>query len=182
MKTKNVLALVLVMLCIATHAQNVKEPNWVTPLGGAVSKIYNTQLNLPLIQLNSGTLVALEPATGAELWRLDRANPQMEAIPGTPFAFTSVASNQTLVDLSNGKTLNVQKEIQGKQVSWHLVPESYDLVIYSKDAADAGHPGYFLTIDLFAFAVRWNKPASFSDKPPTAMGKMAKMGLLPSSS
>ncbi len=181
MKTKSVIA-VLLLLCFALRAQNVKQATWLATLGETVKNVYSTQLNVPLVETTANSrasLVALEPSTGAVLWKssLGSSIKEINALEGTPFSILELAypDRTILLNVGDGKMIDISKEVQGKINSYHLVPESYDLVFYSKD------PDYFLVIDLYAFTIRWNGRADFSTKAPSTISKLSKFGLLPSS-
>jgi len=176
MKKKNVIAVALVLLCLTLQAQNVKQATWFATLGETVRNVYNSQLNVPLVQTGSN-LFALEPTTGEVLWKTKLQFDKIEPLDGTPFSIVSQANPKviTLLDVSNGKTIDISKEIKGKIDSYYVIPESYDLVFYSKD------PDFLLVIDLTAFAIRWNLKADFNNKPESTTAKLSKFGLLPSS-
>jgi len=171
MKMKNVIAVGLLLLGLTLQAQNVKQATWSTSLGGTIKNVYNSQLNVPLIQTGSN-LIALEPTTGEVLWKTQLQFDKIEPIDGTPFSIVSLANPKVIVllNVSNGKTIDINKEIKGKIDSYYVIPESYDLVFYSKD------PDFFLVIDLNAFAIRWNMKADFSNKPEGAVAKLSKFG------
>jgi len=178
MKTKNLVPVAFVLLSLTLQAQNVKQATWFAALGGAIGNVYNSQLNVPLVQIGS-SLTALEPTTGAVLWKSQFGSSlsKIEPIEGTPFSLVqeSISSETLLLNLSDGKTINISKLIKGKIDSYYVIPESYDLVFYSKN------PDFFLVVDLMAFAVRWNLKADFSNKPESTTAKLSKFGLLPSS-
>lgn len=183
MKTKHLSSVVFMMLCFTLQAQNVKEATWLVNLGDPIKNVYDNQLNVPLIETKNSSLIALEPATGALLWKspLDSYIIKIEAIEGTPFSLVEEYNQDTkikktvLLNLKDGKTIDLHNEMKGKFDSYYVVPESYDLVFYSKD------PDFFLVVDLMAFAIRWNQKADFNNKPEGATAKLSKFGLLPSS-
>src|SRR5258705_7094994 len=167
MKMKRLIGLGLGLLCLSARAQNVKEATWIASIEQEVREIHRTQLNVPVIETKSNNLFALEPSSGEILWKYPLKAPVqvINAIEGTPF---SVLDSAVLFDINTGRSIDLNSLIKGKLHSWHLIPESYDLVFYSKK------PDYYLVIDLFAFAVRWNMRSDFSDKPgQTAKSKFA---------
>lgn len=173
MKTKSLIFLVhfIVLLLIlpyrGAHAQNIKEATWIASIEQEVKTIHRTQLNVPLVETKTMNLFALEPSSGEILWKypLKSVVQTLDAIEGTPFTLLDSA---VLIDIDKGKFIDLSSLIRGKLHSFHLIPESYDLVFYSKA------PDYYLVIDLFAFSVRWNMRADFSDKPgQTAKSKFA---------
>ena len=158
MKTKISATLTLLLLCVISYAQNVREATWIASIEQEVRNIHRTQLNVPLIETKSNNLFALEPETGEILWKYPLKMPvqTLNAIEGTPFTLLDSAA---LIDINSGKIIDLSTIIKGKLHSYHLIPESYDLVFYSKG------PEYFLVIDLFNFSVRWNMKCDFTDKP-----------------
>jgi outer membrane protein assembly factor BamB len=167
MKTKTLVVLVLVLFCITTHAQNIREATWIASIEQEVKTIHRTQLNVPIVETKSMNLFALEPSTGDILWKYPLKHPvvTLDAIEGTPF---TLLDSIVLIDIDKGKFLDLTTLIKGDLQSIHLIPESYDLVFYSKA------PDYYLVIDLFNFIVRWNMRSDFSDKPgQTAKSKFA---------
>lgn len=158
MKNKHFLVLVFGILATLTHAQNVREATWIASIEQEVRNIHNSQLNVPIVETKTNNLFALEPSTGEILWKYALKEPvkSLTAIEGTPF---TVLDSAVLIDIDKGKFLDLTSQIKGRLISWHLIPESYDLVFYSTG------PDYFLVIDLFEFTVRWNMKSDFSDKP-----------------
>ena len=167
MKTKIVATLTFALLCVVSYAQNIREATWIASIEQEVRNIHRTQLNVPLIETKTNNLFALEPESGEILWKYPLKMPvqSLNAIEGTPFTLLDSA---VLIDINSGKVIDLSFLIKGKLRSYHLVPESYDLVFYSKA------PEYFLVIDLFNFSVRWNMRCDFTDKPgQTAKTKFA---------
>jgi outer membrane protein assembly factor BamB len=157
MKTKLICVLMLI-IGFNAQAQNIREADWIASIEQEVRTIHRTQLNIPVVETQSNNLFALEPTTGEILWKYPLKAPvkSLSPIEGTPF---SLLDSVTLVDINSGKTIDLTSQIKGKLKSCHLIPESYDLVFYSKD------PDYFLVVDLFNFSIRWNMRADFTDKP-----------------
>lgn len=155
---KTLYAIALVILGMTVRAQTIKEATWVASVEQEVRNIHDTQLNVPVIETKSNNLFGLEPTTGEILWKIPLKSPvsTFDAFDGTPFTLLDSAM---LIDLSTGKTIDLNSLIKGKLRSCYIIPESYDLVLYSKG------PDYILVIDLFNFAVRWNMRSDFSDKP-----------------
>ncbi len=73
MKKKNVIAVALALLCLTLQAQNVKQATWFASLGATVYNVYDSQLNIPLVQTSGSNLIALEPSTGEVLWKTNLA-------------------------------------------------------------------------------------------------------------
>src|SRR4051812_629730 len=149
MKRKSLMTILAAFVFTALGAQNVKEATWLATLGEKVTNVRTTQLNIPLIELASGNAAALDPATGNVLWKTKLGYvKEFTAIQGTPFSLVEGNGEITLLNLNDGETIAITKQIQGKMDSWYLIPESYDLVFYSKN------PDSFLVIDLFNFNTR----------------------------
>jgi hypothetical protein len=147
MKKFAVLTLGLVFV-IAAQAQKLKEPQWVASVEQEVRNIYATQLNIPLVETKMNKLFALEPATGAILWTMGLPGPigAINQIDGTPYSFV----DGTLVNINTGKAVNLSSLFKGTMQSWYIIPESYDLFIYSTG------PDYFTVIDLFSGEPRYS--------------------------
>ncbi len=172
MKRKSLVTVFALLLFTMVQAQNVKEATWLATLGETVSNVRTTQLNIPLIELRSGNVVALDPTTGNVLWKSDlRFLSEVTPIEGTPFSLVKNREGLLLLNINDGKTIDISKQIQGKLDSWYLIPETYDLVFYSKG------PDAFLVVDLFNFIIRYNQPATFSEKAGGAAAKLSKFGL-----
>ena len=111
MKTKNLIPVAFVLFCLTLEAQNVKQATWSATLGGTVGNVYNSQLNVPLVQIGS-SLTALEPTTGAVLWKSQFVSSlsKIEPIEGTPFSLVeeSMSTETLLLNLSDGKTINIR--------------------------------------------------------------------------
>jgi len=110
--------------------------NMVRHLRPNSRKCLQQPVECALIQAGSN-LIALEPTTGAVLWKSQFASSlsKIEPIEGTPFSLVgeSISSETLLLNLSDGKTINISKLIKGKIDSYYVIPESYDLVFYSKN-------------------------------------------------
>lgn len=157
MKTRILIILILIVAYSTAHAQTIREATWVASVEQEVRNIHNTQLNVPLIETKSNNLFALEPATGQILWKLPLRQPvrTLDAITGTP---CTLLDSATLIDIGTGKSMDLTSLIKGKLKGIYLIPDSYDLVLYSKD------PDYFLVMGLYDFSVRWNQRADLSGK------------------
>lgn len=160
------------LLFTVLQAQNVKEATWIATLGETVKNVRTTQLNIPLIELRSGNVAALDPSTGNVLWNKDmRFVSEVTPVQGTPFSIVKNREGLLLLNLNDGKTIDISSQIKGTMDSWYLIPESYDMVFFSKG------PDAFLVVDLFNFSVRYNQPATFSEKTGGAAAKLSKFGL-----
>src|SRR5215831_15202171 len=122
MKTKDFIPVVLVLLSFTLPAQNIKQATWLSTIGEPVKNVYDNQINVPLIETKSSNLIALEPTTGALLWKspLDLYITKIEPIVGTPFSLVDEYNQETkiqkkvLLNLNDGKTIDISKEIKGK--------------------------------------------------------------------
>src|SRR5215218_5100300 len=129
MKRKSLVTALALLLFTVLQAQNVKEATWLATLGETVKNVRTTQLNIPLIELRSGNVAALDPNTGNVLWKADlRFVSEVTPIQGTPFSIVKSGAGVLLLNLNDGKIIDISRQIQGKLDSWHLIPESYDLV------------------------------------------------------
>jgi outer membrane protein assembly factor BamB len=166
MKTKFIFILCLLVLYTNVRSQNIKEATWIASIGQPVWAIHGSQLNVPLVETRSNNLFALEPATGEILWtlKLNGTISTLDPIAGTPF---SLLDSARVLDVSNGKTIDLRPWVQGRLKSLFLIPESYDLVLYARN------PDNLVVIDLFNFGVRWSKPlnAAATDKSAQAPSK-----------
>lgn len=138
------------------QAQTIKEPQWVASVEQEVRNIYATQLNIPLIETKMGKLFALEPGSGEILWKISmpRTIGSVTPIDGTPYSFI----DGLLVNINNGKSVDLGQLIKGNIQDWYIIPESYDLFIHSTA------PEYFTVIDLFTSEVRWTMKSDIAGK------------------
>ena len=150
--------IIFLSLATVSKAQKIAEPTWVASVEQKVRKIHSTQLNIPIIETVAQKLFGLEPLSGEILWKYQMKTKlnSLKPIAGTPF---SILNNSVLLDINDGRSLDLSQLITGKVRSYHLVPESYDLVFYSTGPDD------FLVIDLFNLEVRWKMKSDFSDSP-----------------
>lgn len=104
----------------------------------------------------------MEPATGEILWKykLKGALYNMFPLRGTPFTMLKMRNGDLiLINLEQGNSINISDLMVGNIESYYLIPESYDLLVYSKSPAE------FHVIDLFSLDVRWHMKTDFSDRP-----------------
>jgi hypothetical protein len=147
MKKLSTVILALAMV-IAMQAQTLKEPQWVASVEQEILNIYATQLNIPLIETKASKLFALEPTTGAVLWKMPLPRPitSITQIDGTPYSFI----DGQLININNGKVVDLMTRMSGTMQDWYIIPESYDLFIHSMA------PEYFTVVDLFTGDVRYS--------------------------